>query len=346
VQSNGYSNRIRQLWGRVQLPNGWTFAGGQMWSLLTTNRTGIENLTEFGTPLISGSQFIANDYARQTAFRITKSIDNGKMTAAFSAENAATVGVTPGNVPSAVSSLISGLATTGTGALSNTTYSTNVAPDLIAKVAFDPKFGHFEFKGVGRTFRDRINSTPAVSATKTAAAIPATPGHNNTLLDGAIGGAAYVPVLTKKVTYIAEGMWGTIGRYGATATDVIVTPTGGLSPEKSIHALTGIETHPTPRIDWYAFASDEYLPRNHGYGLKTIVNTNCFIETGFSCSASVRNLEGGTTGVWYRFYKGPAGMVQYGADYAYIVKDTWSGVGGAPRGVENIIETSFRYYLP
>ena len=340
VQSNGYSNRIRQLWGRVQFPTGWTFAGGQMWSLFTTSRTGIENLGEFATPLIDGSQMIGNDYARQTAFRVTKALDRSKVTAAFAAENAATVGVTPANVPSSVTNLLAGLSTTGTGALSNTTYSTNVAPDLIAKVAFDPGFGHYEIKAIGRTFRDRIDSTAT------------TKGYNNTVLGGGIGAAALVPVFTKKVTYIAEGTWGEVGRYGATSTDVVVTPSGALAPEKSLHAITGFETHPSTRLDWYGYASDEFLPRNFGYGLKTINNSGCFIEasatssTAPACSPSTRNLEGATTGFWYRFYTGTAGTVQYGANYVYIVKNNWVGEGGAPRAVENVIESSFRYYLP
>jgi len=340
VQTNGYSNRIRQLWGRVQFPGGWTFSGGQMWSLITTNRTGIENLTEFGTALVDGSQLPGNDYARQTAFRLTKSFDGNRVTSAFAAENAATVGVTPANVPASVTNILAGLSTTGTGALSNTTYSTNVAPDLIAKVAFDPGFGHYEIKAVGRTFRDRMDSTAT------------TKGYNNTELGGAFGGAVYLPVFTKKVSYIGEAMWGEIGRYGATSTDVIVKPNGILSFEKSLHALTGFETHPSARLDWYVYASDEFLPRNYGYGLKTINNAGCFVEatagssTPPSCSPSTRDLESGATGFWYRFYKGPSGMVQYGANYVYIVKQTWVGAGGAPRGVENLIESSFRYYLP
>ena len=340
VQSNGYSNRIRQLWGRVQFPTGWTFAGGQMWSLFTTGRTGIENLAEFATPLVDGSQMIGNDYARQTAFRVTKAFDLSKVTAAFAAENAATVGVTPANVPASVTNLLSGLSTSGTGALSNTTYSTNVAPDLIAKVAFDPGFGHYEIKAIGRTFRDRIDSTAT------------TKGHNNTMPGGGFGAAALVPVFTKKVTYIAEGTWGEVGRYGATSTDVVVTPAGALAPEKSLHALTGFEAHPSKRLDWYGYVSDEFLPRNFGYGLKTINNAGCFIEatatssTAPSCSPSTRNLEGGTTGFWYRFHKGAGGTVQYGANYVYIVKNTWVGAGGSPRAIENVIESSFRYYLP
>jgi len=115
--------------------------------------------------LIDASQFIGNDYARQTAFRITKRFfQRNTLTTAFAAENAATVGVTPGNVPSSVTNILSGLSTTGTGALSNTTYSTNVAPDLIAKAAFDSQYGHFEIKAIGRVFRDRLNSTTSYAS--------------------------------------------------------------------------------------------------------------------------------------------------------------------------------------
>jgi len=334
VQTNGYSNRIRQMWGRVQFPSGWTFAGGQMWSLVTMNRAGIDNLTEYGPPMIDASLLPGYDGARQTAFRVTRNLAGYKTAIAFSAENAATAGVTPANVPSSISNNLSGLSTTGTGVLSNTTYSTNVAPDLIAKVAFDPKLGHFELKAIGRTFRDRLNSTATVA------------GRNNTMLDGAIGGSAYVPVFTPKVSYLVQAMYGAIGRYGATSTDVIVKPNGALSAEKSMHGITGLELHPNTRFDVYGFGSEEYLPRNYGYGLRTIDNSKCFAEAGFTCSANLKALETAATGFWYRFYKGPGGTVQYGADYVYILREAWSGVGGAPRGVENVVESSFRYYIP
>lgn len=334
AQINGYSNRVRQMWGRVQFPSGWTLASGQMWSLLTTNRIGIDNLTEMAPALVDATILPGFDYARQTSVRITKRFDDHKMTVALSAENAATIGATPANVPSNISNNLAGLSTTGTGILSNTTYSTNLAPDLVAKVAFDPGVGHYELKAVGRIFRDRLLATATV------------PGKNNTLRAGAIGAAAYIPLWKNRINYLMQGSWGAIGRYAATSTDVVVKPDGALSAEKSIHAISGFDTHPTARLDWYVYASGEYLPRNYGYGLRSIDNTKCFIEMGFSCAASLRNLHAAASGFWYRFYKGPAGTIQYGADYVYLAKQTWMGVGGAPRGIENVVETSFRYYLP
>jgi len=335
VQSNAYSPRMRQLWGQVETAHKLTFTGGQTWSLLTTNYKGIHVLNEFTTPLIDCSQFIGHDYARQAAFRVTKESANAKYTMAFSVENPATVVVIPSNVTTAVSGTIVGLSTTGIGVLSNTTYSTNLAPDLIAKVAFDPGYGHFEIKALGRTFRERQIPTTAVPT-----------GTNETVLGGGLGAAMILPIIAKRVDFVADGMWGNVGRYGATATDVIIKPSGGISPEKSIHLFGGFLTHPTPKLDWYAFGGDEYLNRNHGYGLSTIDNSKCFAEATFSCSANVKNLSGVTTGVWFRPYKGSFGTVQYGAEYSYISKITWSGIGGAPRATENVAEGSFRYYLP
>jgi hypothetical protein len=54
----------------------------------------------------------------------------------------------------------------------------------------------------------------------------------------------------------------------------------------------------------------------------------------------------GTAGFWYRFYNGPKGKLQFGTQYSYVTRNTWSGVGGDPHGIENMFLTSFRYYLP
>ena len=40
---------------------------------------------------------------------------------------------------------------------STATYSTDVGPDIVAKVAFDPCWGHFEAYGLGRAFREWLH---------------------------------------------------------------------------------------------------------------------------------------------------------------------------------------------
>ena len=45
-QSNSYTLRQRQVWGQAALNNGWSFTGGQMWSLVTETKMGEDNRTE------------------------------------------------------------------------------------------------------------------------------------------------------------------------------------------------------------------------------------------------------------------------------------------------------------
>ena len=328
--ANGYSDRIRQFWTRVAFKNGFSVTAGQMPSLFTTNRKGIENLGEWMTPFTDGNVFIAHDYVRQSGIRVVKYFDNKKIAAAFAAENAATVSVNPSNVAN-----LSGLATTGVGALSNTTYSTNRAPDLIAKVAYDPGFGHYEIKAIGRVYRDRVMSTPT------------TPGQSNTVFGGGIGGAIYLPVVPKKLDWMTEGSFGSVGRYGSSGIDAVIKPNGNISPERGIHALTTLEFHATPKLELYAIGATEYLYRNYGYGAPTVDNSKCFLsESAFSCSAHMRSISGGSTGLWYTFYKGPIGAVRYGFNWSYYEKTTWAGIGGAPKATDSQFEATIRYILP
>jgi hypothetical protein len=118
-----------------------------------------------------------------------------------------------------------------------------------------------------------------------------------------------------------------------------------------------------------------------GYGSPTAVNLGCYTEgvpgstsstPGFSvpasgfqpsnpsnCAGVTRNILEGTAGFWYRFYKGQKGTLQFGSQYSYFMRNTWEACGTAaltgpcvnshftaPHGNENIVETSFRYYLP
>jgi hypothetical protein len=104
---------------------------------------------------------------------------------------------------------------------------------------------------------------------------------------------------------------------------------------------------------------------NVGYGAFTFNNTGCYSEVapgsgGFTpgtlanCTADTRALIEGTVGFWYRFYSGPSGRFQFGTQYSYVFRNTWSGYGGLPagssglqrNGLDGMVFTSFRYYLP
>src|SRR5271157_4928902 len=86
-QTNSYTLRQRQLYAQAALTNGWTFTGGQMWTLVTETKKGVDNRTE-ATPLtIDPNYTVGFSFARQYAFRVSKNINN-RFWLAGSIENA------------------------------------------------------------------------------------------------------------------------------------------------------------------------------------------------------------------------------------------------------------------
>jgi hypothetical protein len=381
-QSNSYSLRQRQIWGQAALNDGWSFTGGQMWSLVTETKKGVDNRSE-ALPMTIDAQYTAGfSWARQFGFRVAKSLGN-KAWLAFAVENPQT---TLGGHGSSTNFLV-GQQGAG-GGLYNATanYSFNATPDFVFKAAFEPGWGHYEIFGLVTDFRDRV--FPLGAATKPSA----TGAFNNSELAGGIG-ANVRGTIAKHFDVGLHFMGGNgIGRYGTTGlADAIARPDGVLVPVRNYQALGTLEWH-GPRLDVYANVGGEYEARDWflnssgkgvGYGSPLFDNSGCGKETppaatttsvatptggtasvpvpgavgtplsnGFNpgglskCNGDTRNIIEGTIGFWYRFYNGPKGKVQWGPQYSYVVRNTWRGVGNDPSGTENMFFTSFRYYLP
>ena len=89
-QSNSYVLRQRQLWGQAALQSGWTFTGGQMWSLVTETRKGEDNRTE-ALPMTIDPQYTVGLAGHgNIGFRVTKNFNN-KVWFGFSVENSQTL---------------------------------------------------------------------------------------------------------------------------------------------------------------------------------------------------------------------------------------------------------------
>lgn len=362
-QSNSYTLRQRQMWGQAAMDNGWSFTGGQMWSLVTETRNGVDNRTEALPMVIDAQYHVGFSWARQYGFRVSKNFGN-KMWLAFSVENPQTTLTAHGNS----SNFLIGTAGLSGGLYNafNGTYSFNQAPDFVFKAAFQPGWGHYEVFGVVSTFRDRV--FPNATATTPSAA-----GATNNSVEGwGFGGNFRGSMFHKHMDVGAHFLGGNgVGRYGTSGlSDVTVNPSGDLVPIRSYQALGTLEWH-YPKLDLYTNAGTEYAGRTVtftsptaavGYGSPFLNNSGCGTETvpgagGFApgalanCTGDTRNIVEGTVGFWYKFYKGPKGTLQWGPQYSYIVRNTWSGVGGPstagqPAATENMFLTSFRYYLP
>jgi hypothetical protein len=97
-----------------------------------------------------------------------------------------------------------------------------------------------------------------------------------------------------------------------------------------------------------------------GYGSRMLSTSACNATTnptyngsstgyyaGGSCGAQTRDVQEGTGGYWYDIYKGDRGRLRQGIQYSYAVREGWSGADGiGAKGIENMVFTSFRYYLP
>lgn len=354
-ESNSYTFRVRQFFGQALFPSGLGVSAGQMWSLITPNKSGVMPRSEYNPGTIDAQYAVGYNWARQSGLRLTQQVNNVVSLAAsleasqmtYSARNA------PANVfiGNAGGSLLNGAAN----------YSTDLAPDLIGKIAFDPKgIGHFEVKAVGRVFRDRFVD-PAGTAGGT---------HTNTAFGGGVGASAF---LNSSKTFdlglnalVGKG----IGRYGTSQLpDATINPDGSLAPIKAAHALVTLDIHATPQLDLYGYGGAEYADRTAstnsagkgvGYGSPLLTNAGCdaeYVPSGPyssgspgganpACNADTRSVYQGNLGFWYRFYRGPAGTFQWGAQYSYTARTPWAGAGYQPKAVDNMLFSSVRYYVP
>ena len=448
-QSTSYVFRQRQLWGRVDLENGWAFSAGQMWSLATENRKGIVNRNEYFPMMVDPQYVVGYVWQRADALRATKSFGD-KFSVAASLEGSqatisgrgfstytATSGATTTNsfafAPGAGGGLYNAFDTTG--------YSPNKLPDFIFKATWDPGFGHYEVFGIVSEFRNRVYpcavvsipaSTTATATVTDAAGNVYTGTYANNVLNGptlpnaatctnttpsAVGAAnqsiteggggfhMHAPVIHKKVDIGLTGLYGVgTGRFvSGQLPDATIRPDGTLSPIHNAGWLSEVEWHVTPKIDVYAYVGGEYAARAAykgyttvtgttasipvtlttaggatiiypetqttwktsdsaagGYGGPTANNAGCSTEIppasntapsgGSNCAGDTRYLSEATLGFWHRLYQGDKGRLQWGIQYSYFYRNSWSGVNGSvsaqPHAVDNMVWSSFRYYIP
>jgi hypothetical protein len=373
-QSNSYVLRQRVIWGQAETNSHLAVTAGQLWSLATEDKKGISNVSgDILTPQTIDPNYVPGFvWTRQFGFRVTKTFD--KVAFGIAAENpqllytASLAGNTPyavlgsagqngGNYNAAVSASVpttyiqnySNQAVTTAGGTSdawvpvyNTIYantnianlSFNQAPDMIAKIAFDPGWGHYEVFGIAGFAHETVYPGVTTNSTKyggqkdiaTGAAVVASStvagSFANSIVLGGIGGSLRVPVVANKLTFGAKGLYGPgMGRYGdSTLADVTTNAWGGLEPIHNVSGLFTLEANPTPRLSIYLNYGGDYAGRDDyaNSGATTLGSPSanfCPNTAGaFACTASPTAANIAAGGKWGGHWGAPsAAAVGYGS---------------------------------
>ena len=380
-QSNSFTMRQRQVWAQAALDNGFTFTGGQQWSLVTETRNLLNNRSEALPGTIDAQYNVGFTWARQFGFRVTKKI-NDKFAVGISVENAQTLFANRNNP---ANTLIAAPGTNGGLLPATNNFSNNKAPDFIFKGAVEPtKNMHLEAFGIVSTFRTRVFPCAVLLAgacisIPTVTTAGATGAFNDTRVTGGIGANGRVYLVNRKVELGLHGLIGDgVGRYSsATLPDVTSRGDGTLAPIRTGSTLGTFELHPNPKLDIYINIGAEYAARAAyvnpyaaagsagaaiGYGNNLFNNSGCGTElvptnqntpqAPGGCAGDTRDLIEGTLGFWHKFYAGPKGQLRWGIQYSYLTRNAWSGTNNGtgpsikPHAIDNMVFTSFRYYLP
>ena len=333
-ESNSYTLRVRQAYAKwTNTKYDFYVLGGQGWSLATMYKSGLTPRQE-DVPLTIDAQYVPGfNWTRNAEIRAVKNFGS-RFALGLSLENPTNIikGTAPANVDSGNPG----------GSLFNSTasYSTDIAPDVVVKAAFDPGYGHYEVYSLTRFFHDRAPSTPGTVSTET----------NQTTVAESIGGGAILPLIRNKLDVQVSGIIGRgNGRYGSgsLADSTYNSNNGSAAALEERQMLVGLIGHPTSSLDVYVYGGMEHQKSAYGYGISD--NSGCNVNYADSptgkCSGIVGTTREVTGGFWWKFYKGSLGYLMAGAQGGYLTNASFDdGKGNVGRGNDTIVMASFRYY--
>jgi len=348
VSSNSNTLRSRLYWVDVRKSN-WELLGGQTWSLLTPGRSGISPLP--------GDVFYSQDmdvnyqaglfWGRIPELRVVYH-PSSKVALAVALDSPEQyVGGSAGGslitFPSSLSSVYSGELNVGT----NTLGVPNVAPDVIAKLAFDPsKKFHFEIGGIERNFKvwnPSTKTTPAATFTAEGGG-----GFLNLNFEVAKG----FRLLTNN--FVSDGG----GRYiFGQAPDLIVHGDGSISLIHADSTVTGFE-YTNKKSLIFGYYGGIYVGRNSTIVPVTTTSGTPPVTTttltpygyGYSGAPSGQNraVQEATIGFNQTLWKDAKyGALNFIGQYSYLTRNPWSVATGQPANANlSMVFFDLRYTLP
>lgn len=338
VTSNSMSLRLRLYWVEVTRSK-FEFMGGQSWSMLNPNRTGLSPMPSdiFYSQNMDTNYQVGLTWSRQAQFRFIYH-PTKEWAAGVSLENpqqyVSTATLPGGSCSATPPSPFCSQVDTGSN-----TATPNLHPDIIAKVAYDPMIGglheHVEVAGL-LTSVSVMDPTTAVKSTATGGG-----GSVNFNLEVVKNFHAILN------TFYSDGG----GRYiFALGPQFIVRPdaSGNLGPSlvQSGSGIAGFEYQVTKPTMLYGYYGGAYFKRN------TAIDpaTGKLIGFGYDGSPSSQNksVQEGTFGIVQTFWKNPRyGALQLITQYSYLTRAPWFVKVGTPKNAHaSMGYVDVRYVLP
>ncbi len=335
VSSNSITFRMRLYF--VDLRKGkWELLGGQSWSMMTPGRKGISPLPAdiFYSQDMDTNYQVGLTWTRAPQFRAVYHASDA-VTLGFALEQSEQYGGgSSGGGSIVLPTLLSTPYTNNQIDLGAASFTPpNLAPDLQAKIAFDPTVNgnlfHIEFGGVLSSFKT-YNPLTSTSFTKEGAG-----GEANVNLELVKGLHLIVN------SFLSDGG----GRYlFGQAPDLIVTGSGAPLPLHASSILPGFEytSHNTTLFGYYG---EDFI----GTAVSEDPgNKNAFIGYGYPKSANNQNkhIQEGTIGLNQTFWKNPNyGALSFIFQYSYLVRAPWY-VAAVKDAHARLVWVDLRYTLP
>ena len=310
--------------------------GGQAWSLMSPDRKGLSPLPDdLYYPHLDPDNQLGLVWNRDPQFRFIYHASD-TVTMGFSVEEPEQYIGGFGGAGTIV--LPSALATPYGAELNNggTTLNTpNIAPDFVAKIAFDPMVGnhhmHIELAGLERNFR--------VYNPLTKEHFSATGGG------GSVNLCLQLTDFLKVISYNYYSDGG--GRYiFGQAPDLAIRGDGSISLIHAASTVEGLEIQASKKTLLYAYYGGVLVGRD------AVVDpvTHTFVGYGFPGSSTAQNriVQEPTFGLTQTLWKEARyGQLQLGLQYSYVTRSPWVPPAMGPRNAAtNMFYVSLRYALP
>jgi hypothetical protein len=334
VTSNSDTLRMRLYW--VQYQKGkFEFLGGQSWSFLTPNRNGLSPMPGdlFYTQDVDTNYQMGLTWGRTPQFRfIAHATDT--VTAGVSIENPQQY---TGGAVVLPAAFTAAEVDTGSGSSSvgSSNPTPNLYPDIIGKIALDPKMG---------SLHEHIDAAFLVSGFKTFN--PVTSATSTATGYGGSVNAVIEPVKNFRLiatNFISKGG----GRYIANTNvpDFIVNPDFTMTAVKSWSGIYGPEIQAGSNSLLYGYYSIAKVNQ------LTALDANGKTPIGYGIAGSQtanHQVQEATFGITQTFFRDPKiGGLQLMVQYSYLKRTPFSVPAGTPADAKmNMVYVNVRYLLP